>query len=503
MKYTATIFFSFFLLNITFAQDTKIPAADLEKSFVEGHMRFLASDELQGRRTGEPGNRIAARYLAAQLEAYGVKQVEGAKGYMQPVGLRQTKPITKATLAWQEHIYNQKTELMMLAGSAEDLEAEVTFVSYGWIDEEAGRNDYKGKDVKGKIVVTNIGTPDNNQPMAVIQSMSKKRKWAKEQGAIGMIELFQLGRNYWNMVGNYFARPRIQLVDPEEQGNDFIYGWILEGDTGFGVAAKEKKKQKVKLNMMASNSEMLNSSNVIGVIEGSDEKLKEEYVILTAHYDHVGTGKNGGGAFTEKDSIFNGARDNAFGTVALLSAAKTLAANPTKRSVIILAVTGEELGLLGSRYYSENPLIPLEKTIYNFNTDGAGYNTKDRVSIIGLGRTGVDGELEKAASAFGLKVGGDPAPEQGLFDRSDNVSFASKGVPALNFAPGMTVFDAAIMKYYHQVADNPETIDFDYLLKYCQSFTHAAQLIANRAERPFWVADDKYEEVGKKLYNKE
>ncbi|MEL6942235.1 MAG: M28 family peptidase, partial [Bacteroidota bacterium] len=441
--------------------------------------------------------------LAAQLEAYGVKQVEGADGYMQAVGLKQINPITEAQMTWEENTYGQKEELMILAGNAENLEAKVVFANYGWIDEEAGTNDYEGLDVEGKIVITNIGMPDNNAPMAVFQAMSKKRKWAKEQGAIGMIELFQMGKNFWNMAGNYFARPRVQLVDPEEKSNDFIYGWILEGDTGFGVAVKEKKKQKVMLNATASSSKMLNSSNVIGMIEGSDEQLKEEYVVLTAHYDHVGTGKNGGGAFSEQDSIFNGARDNAFGTVALLSAAKTLAMNPPKRSVIILAVTGEELGLLGSRYYSENPLIPLEKTIYNFNTDGAGYNTTDRVSIIGLGRTGVDGELEKAAGAFGLEVGGDPAPEQGLFDRSDNVSFASKGVPALNFAPGMTAFDAAIMKYYHQVTDNPETIDFDYLLKYCQSFTYAAQLIANRAERPFWIADDKYEKVGKALYGME
>ncbi|MEM6698078.1 MAG: M28 family peptidase, partial [Bacteroidota bacterium] len=474
MKYFLILFFSFLMLNNIFSQDAKIPAANLEKSFVEGHMRFLASDELQGRRTGELGNRIAARYLAAQLEAYGVKTVEGADGYMQPVGLKQVNPITEATMTWDDNTYNQKKELMILAGSADNLEAKVVFANYGWIDEEAGKNDYEGLDIEGKIVVTNIGMPDNNQPMAVFQAMNKKRKWAKEQGAIGMIELFQMGKNFWNMAGNYFARPRMQLVDPEEQANDFIYGWILEGDTGFGVATKEKKKQKITINATASDSEMINSSNVIGVIEGSDEKLKDEYIVLSAHYDHVGTGKNGGGAFSAQDSIFNGARDNAFGTVALLSAAKTLAANPPKRSVIILAVTGEELGLLGSRYYSEHPLIPLEKTIYNFNTDGAGYNIKDRVSIIGLGRTGVDGELEKGAAAFGLKVGGDPAPEQGLFDRSDNVSFASKGVPALNFAPGMTAFDAAIMKYYHQVSDNPETIDFDYLLKYCQSFTYAA-----------------------------
>jgi Zn-dependent M28 family amino/carboxypeptidase len=244
------------------------------------------------------------------------------------------------------------------------------------------------------------------------------------------------------------------------------------------------------------------SYNVAGLLEGSDPELKDQHVIITAHYDHVGVGKQGGGFYSEQDSIFNGARDNAFGTISALAAAKTLSELRPKRSVIILAVTGEELGLLGSKYYADHPLVPLEKTVYNLNTDGAGYNTTEAISIIGAGRTGIDAEIADATGAYGLDVIEDPAPEQGLFDRSDNVSFAVKGVPAVNFSPGLTAFDEAIGKYYHQVTDNPNTIDYDYLLAYCQSFSRLARLLANKAELPFWVEGDKYEAAGKELYGR-
>ena len=221
---------------------------------------------------------------------------------------------------------------------------------------------------------------------------------------------------------------------------------------------------------------------------------------MTAHFDHVGVGQQGGGAYTAEDSIFNGARDNAFGTISLLAAARAFAEQPPRRSVIVLAVTGEELGLLGSKYYSENPLVPLEQTVFNFNTDGAGYNDTTAISLIGSDRTGIDQQVERAATAFGKRVISDPAPEQGLFDRSDNVSFAAKGVPALSFTPGFAAFDDDIMRYYHQVSDNPETINLQYLKEYCQIFTLAARLIADRDVVPFWTEGDKYEDAGKALY---
>jgi len=165
-------------------------------------------------------------------------------------------------------------------------------------------------------------------------------------------------------------------------------------------------------------------------------------------------------------------------------------------------LTAEEVGLLGSQYYANHPLLPLNKCIFNINSDGAGYNDTTIVAVMGLDRTGAKAEMETASKAFGLGIFADPSPEQGLFDRSDNVSFAKKGIPAPTFTPGFREFNGEIMKNYHQVSDNPETIDFNYLLKFSQAFTYAARLIADMPKAPQWIAGDKYEEAAKKLYVK-
>ena len=147
-------------------------------------------------------------------------------------------------------------------------------------------------------------------------------------------------------------------------------------------------------------------------------------------------------------------------------------------------------------------MVPLKQTIFNLNTDGAGYNDTTIVSVIGLERTGAKAEIEAGAKAAGLGVFGEPAPEQGLFDRSDNVSFAAKGIPAPTFSPGFKTFDEAIGKYYHQAIDNPESLDFGYVHKFCQAYAHTARLIADRPTRPQWSVGDKYEAAGKTLYEK-
>lgn len=166
----------------------------------------------------------------------------------------------------------------------------------------------------------------------------------------------------------------------------------------------------------------------------------------------------------------------------------------------MIGYTGEEIGLLGSQYYVEHPLIPLKQCVFNLNCDGAGYDDTGLLTTIGLSRTDAKMELEQSAKAFGLKIIDDPAPEQNLFDRSDNVNFAAKGIPSPNFAPGMKAFGGEIMKYYHQTSDNPESVDFAYLHKYCQSYAYAARLIANRKDAPKWIAGDKYEKAWQTLF---
>ncbi len=495
-----------FLWSPLLAQNNaQLPEFQLTKQQTEAHLRFLASDALQGRRTGEPGNDMAAAYIASQFAAYGLKTAPGLDNYYQPIPFEAVTPAQKASLSMGKTEYRQGENLLVLTGNTGPEKAEAVFANYGWVDEESGYDDYKGLDVEGKVVFVLPGTPDGKDPLSVFKAMSKKREAARERGAVAVLELYRL-QFPWDFFRSYFNKENLSLADEEAlekaQQKDIVYGWLKEQEDGAIQRLQDGKKVKVELQSSGFSRRIVYSNNVVGIIEGADPELKDEYLLITAHFDHVGTGKNGGGAFTPQDSIFNGARDNGMGTTALISAAQALSLAPPRRSVIVLAVTGEEIGLLGSQHYADNPLIPLEKTIFNLNTDGAGYNDISYVSVVGYGRTGVDELAEAGANIFGLDVFPNPAPEQNLYDRSDNVSFASKGVPAIQFTPGTTGFDEEIAKYYHQATDNPDTIDFDYLHKFCQAFSRTARLIANEEERPRWKKGDKYEEAGKKLYER-
>lgn len=492
--FTILVFYPFLL----FAQPPGMPNV----KNLEADLRFLASDELKGRRTGSEGNLKAADFIANELKSLKYIAPIGAENYFQPVPLRQNTPPSEAkmSLAGQEYVYNQ--DFILMNGNAGQIKGEIVFAGHGWINEETGHNDYANLDVTGKVVLVLPGPPDASDPATIFRAMMWKQKFASERGAIALFELHRI-QFPWTFFRNYFGKPSIALFNEDEgtgsQTDGLTYGWIKEKDV---INPDAIKGAEANLTHSGARKEFLKSHNVVGILEGTDPVLKKEYVLLTAHFDHVGTGKDGGGAFTEEDSIFNGARDNAMGTVALLSAAKSFAAKPTKRSVIILAVTGEEIGLLGSQYYASQPLVPLENTIFNLNTDGAGYNDVTKVSMLGFGRTGTDKQLNDAATAAGLSIIVDPAPEQGLFDRSDNVSFAREGVPALTLSPGFQSFDAEIQKYYHQVTDEVDSIDFDYLYKYCRTFVEAARNIANMEGKPVWKQGDKYEQAGKDLYKR-
>ncbi len=491
------------ILNVNQAQN-KLPEMQLTKAGLEAHLRFLASDELQGRRTGEMGNNIAARYIASYFEAFGLKKAPGLDGYYQTFFLEKAAPPQSASLTLDGKAYAFGEDFLILSGDAADLNTEAVFAGHGWVDAEADRDDYKGLDVKGKVVFVLPGTSDDEDRREAIAAGAAKRKIAAERGAAALIELYRIDQFPWNFFRRSYARERLEVLegDPMEEDARLVYGFFKEPSPNPIVALQAGKAMKINLKTDAARREVVPTQNVIGIVEGTDPELKNEYVLLTAHYDHVGVGKQGGGAYTEQDSIFNGARDNGMGTVAVLAAAEALSQAPPKRSIILLAVTGEEVGLLGSRYYADYPLIPLEKIIFNFNVDTGGYNNTKVVGIVGHGRTGTDELLDAGLSPFGLKVDPNPAPEQGLFDRSDNVAFARKGVPCLTFTPGFIAFDAELLKYYHQVADNPDTIDYDYLHKFCQAYAHSARQVADRREKPFWVAGDKYYEAGKALYNK-
>ena len=474
----------------------KLPEFSITRSEVEAHVRFLASDELEGRRTGERGNWTAARYIAEQFRLLGLKPAADQTDYFQRVNFEKVKAATSAVMYVGKDTLQLSKELVVMTGGPTDISGEIIYAGYGLTDGDDG---YKGRDVKGRIVVVQGGSPDAKGPGEIFRASRDKRKLATEKGVAALIELYSESIP-WGLVNQYFSSEQITLPAASAVSKPITHLWLNNANNQY----KQLKEAGKTITLRTSGRPKTSapSANVAGIIEGTDPRLKNEYVILSAHFDHVGIGKQGG-PYQPSDSIFNGARDNAMGVTAILEAAKALSQQRPSRSVLVLAFTGEEVGLLGSQYYAEHPLVPLKQTIFALDTDGAGYSDTTIVSVIGLERTGAKAEIEAGAKAFGLSVFAEPAPEQGLFDRSDNVNFAIKGVPAPDFSPGFKSFDQEIAKYYHQAIDNPESLNFNYVLRYCQAYAHTARLIANRATRPQWSTGDKYEPAAKALYGQE
>lgn len=482
-----------------FAQNTAtLPESKLKKAEMESHMRFLAADELMGRRTGESGSLVAARYIAEQFRRYGLNPAPGQSSFYQAVPLEKMGATGSGTIVVGTDSLQAGKDWILMSGAKSTLDAPLVYAGFGLEDASKGWDDYKGLDVKGKIVLLQSGSSEATSPGEIVTASDQKRRLAAQKGAVAVIELFKAPVP-WTFVSKYFAGDRIALA-PDGTPATLPHAWVNGQEAKFTKMLRAV--DRVKFQTAGRGVQIVDSYNVVAYIEGTDAVLKDEYVLLSAHYDHVGVGKQGGQAYTPDDSIFNGARDNAFGTVSLLAAAEALAQKPPRRSVLLVALTGEEVGLLGSKYYASHPLLPLNKCIFNLNTDGAGYNDTSVLSVIGLDRTGARAEIEAASKAFGLDVVADPAPEQGLFDRSDNVSFAKLGIPAPTITPGFREFDDELKKNYHQASDNPETIDFTYLLQFSQAYAYATRLIADRAKAPQWSKGDKYEAAAQVLYGK-
>ncbi|MFD0797961.1 M28 family peptidase [Maribacter chungangensis] len=472
---------------VTAQTDTEKAAETVDKNTVEGHIYFLADDLLKGRDTGTPENKIAASYLANALRSYGVKPEPSSGTYYQQFNLVQTAApsMLKVVINGTDHPHR-----IAVKAKATSLSGNAVYLGFGTEEE------YKGKDVKGKLIIVKGGTQEASDARAVYRAHSNKQALAMKNGAIGLIEMTVLEEDWWSRISHVMGESvKIpDATDTENPTTDFIHLWVnttsekltgMANTTLFYTIETDGKKEKT-----------LTTQNVIGVLEGTDPKLKDEYIMYSAHYDHVGIGAPD----SKGDSIYNGARDNGIGTTAVLSMAENLGKYPTKRSAVFIFFTAEEKGLLGSKYYVQNPVFPLKQIVYGFNTDGGGYNDTSLATVIGLGRTTAQKHIIKGAETFGLTAIDDPAPEQGLFDRSDNVSFASVGIPAPTYSTGFNAFDDEINKYYHQPGDEADSLDYDYLLKFYQGYVLSGRLIANDPERPFWVKGDKYEPAGNVLY---
>lgn len=457
------------------------------------HLRTLASDDMMGRDPGTPGGDAAAQYIAEQFRAAGVQPMDGADEYFQYVPLAEQRPAEVGLLMWNATTFEQGATLLVMGGPATDIEAEAVDAGF------ATPEDLDAVDVDGKIAFVRFGQPDDQSLGGALRAMTGKASRLAEADAAGVVEVYQGGRPLATVIGT-LQSGRLAL----STGSPTLpYVWVTDAEGGLLAQAEAGDLGTMRLQSSGMQTIDRTSPNVVGLIEGTDPALRDQYLLLMAHYDHIGAGLDKRGA-TPADSIFNGARDNGMGTVAVINAAHAFAEAPPRRSVIVLAVTAEESGLIGSRYFVDNPLVALDDIVYVLNIDNGGYNDTSIVTVVGLGRTTADRHLEAGAARYGLGAIADPSPGEGLFNRSDNVNFARAGIPAPTFSAGFRAFDAEIMKYYHQAADEAdEHFDFAYLLTFTQAYTHAARLIANDDEAPFWVADDPYEAAGKALYNRQ
>lgn len=461
---------------------------DVEKHFNSkdaiAQFTYLASDALMGRDPIRPEMKMAYTFIAKELEKAGAKPLPGGNGYYQDIPFNLSSPPTKGSVQMGKFSFSQGQNLLALDGNSLSGTFEVVEVGFG------SEEEFVGKELKGKIAISNVGAPNKFSPNQLFAEGRAKAKRAKDAGAVALIERFNVPSVPWQLVSGFLNRPQMGIA--QEETANLPYLWVEDlkneltgtnlGNATLAVEGKVNRK--------------IDGKNVLAMIEGTDSHLKNEFILLSAHYDHVGVGTPDASG----DSIYNGARDNAVGTVAVLNAAQYFANNPPKRSILFALWTAEEKGLLGSAYFANNPLIPLNQIVYNLNIDNAGYNDTSIITVIGLGRTSADFMINEAVAEFGLIAKADPSPEQGLYDRSDNVNFARKGIPAPSFTLGFTAFDDEINKYYHKAADEVDSFDLNYAQLYWKSYILSAQKIANWSQKPQWTAGDKYEEVGKKLY---
>ena len=464
------------------------PAAELARALPSAtsqslldSIKVLASDAFEGRAPGTAGEDKTVEFLVDSFKKRGLKPGNPDGTYVQAVPLRgfQSKSVTGALEVGGKTIDLRFPDdwVAMSRRNSEEVKvenSELVFVGYGIVAPEYGWDDYKGVDVRGKTIVMLVNDPPIPAPedpskldpaMFRGKAMTYYGRWtykfeiASEKGAAAALlvhETGPAGYPYQVVVGSW-ARENFEIDTPGEGSERVaIEAWIHHDKAkelfkasghDFDVlkrAALEKSFKPVPLNVRADLSvanklRKVASRNVVAKVEGADPKLKDEFVVYTAHWDHLGRDQTLTG-----DQIFNGAADNASGTAALLELSGVFAnLDPApKRSILFLAVTAEEKGLIGSKYYATHPLYPLAKTLADINMDVINLwgRTKDVISV-GLGQTTLDGLLAEAAKGQGRVIAGDPEPEKGSFYRSDHFEFAKEGVPALNAKGGVDYLD--------------------------------------------------------------
>ncbi|MQA29318.1 MAG: M28 family peptidase [Luteitalea sp.] len=444
---------------------------DVDTDAVLAHTKILSSDQYEGRGPGTKGEELTVAYLVDQFKKIGLRPGNPDGTYIQkvplvgitpePASLTFAKDGARTELKWKDDVVAW-TKHVAPTASIED--SELVFVGYGVVAPEFNWDDYKDLDVKGKTLVMLVNDPPvrdlaneggldaktfGGRAMTYYGRWTYKYEIGAEKGAAGVLLIHETEpAGYPFDVVQSKVAEQFDLVTPDKNmGRVAVEGWItldqgrnLLKTAGYDFdqlksQAATREFMPVPLGVTASMQlrnklRTVDSKNVVARLQGRDPRLRDEYVVYTAHWDHLGIGPA-----VDGDTIYNGAKDNASGTGGILEIARayTKLPSPPKRSILFLSVTAEEQGLLGSQYYSVTPLYPLAKTLANINIDGLNLNgrTKD-LTLIGYGASDLDDYARDAAGEQGRVIRGDAEPEKGFYYRSDHFNFAKLGVPALD-----------------------------------------------------------------------
>jgi len=501
---------------------------------LQAHAFFLADDALRGRDTGTVEYEIAARYVAAELRETGLEPAGTDGGYLQPVRYRRsTLDLESARvvihggegdveLAWKEDF--------LMGGDAGRAEAEVTapvvFVGYGVAAPELGWDDFAGLDVEGKVLLQLRGAPASfpHDQRAFYSSGRTKQDLAVERGAVGILTMStrdRLERVPWELSTRNAGRPGLEWIDDDGSIRDYapqIRGAATLGPTGArrllaaagrdydelleaeATGAVEGFELPVEVTLARrTRHDEVAASNVVARLPGSDPALAAEHVVYSAHLDHVGVGTE-----VDGDAIYNGLYDNAMGTAVLLQVARLFAGQPRapRRSILFLAVGGEEKGLLGSDYFAHHPTVPIDSIVANVNLDMPLFLFPlSEVIAFGSEHSDLEHAVATAAESVAWTLVEDPMPEETLFIRSDQYSFVRRGVPSIFVVTGFgssdpgvdgrAVWRAFLAERYHTPQDQPGVpVDWPSAVAFTRMNHEIGRLIAEADEAPEWNEGD-------------
>ena len=520
---------------------TAVAKAQITPAALRAPIRILASDEFEGRGPATRGDALARLYLSTELETLGLEPGGEKGGWEQPFDIVGVKAKLPATWDFTGKAGSASLKLgdEYIAGSgvqtptAAISDAQLVFVGYGIEAPEYQWNDFKGVDVKGKVLVMLNNDPDWDPKLFAGETRLYYGRWtykyesAARHGAAGAIIVHTTpSAGYpWQVVQSSWGGTQFELP-AENEPRIQLKGWATEdaarrllkaGGADLDALVKQARSRGFKpvpLNLRTSirfenEVSRVRTANVAGLLPGSDPKLKDEVVIYSAHHDHFGIGdpdKTG-------DKIYNGAEDNAAGCAQVLAIARAMAALPERprRSILFLFVAGEEQGLLGSRYYSVHPTFAPGRIAANINYDGGNFLGRTRdLTQVGAGKSSLDALARALVEKQGRKLVPDQNPDKGYYYRSDQFSFAKIGVPALYFDEGTDYIgkpagwgkqkhEEWTEHVYHQPSD--ELTDewvFDGMIEDAMIGFDAGWLIAQADEMPAWNKGDEFEAERKK-----